>query len=113
MKEFETTGFWVQFADSPNVLSYLEAHFQGADSLQRALLNEADGSDFSLHQWVEALVVLSQWLEVHGFTLSIEDSLGYVSCACASAGPAAALSHLPSLVHDMLQLYGCDRAVKK
>lgn len=113
MLEFETTSFWVQFADSPCVLSYLEAHFKGADDLQRALLEEADEGVFSLHQWVEALIVLSQWLEVHGLHLSIEDHIGYVSCAVASAGAGANLTHLPSLVEDLLEQYGCERAVKK
>lgn len=113
MQEFETTSFWAQFADSPCLLAYLEAHFEGVDALQRVLLEEADNSDFSLHQWVESLVVLSQWLEVHGFSLSIEDHIGYVSCSVASAGPGANLSHLPSLVHDFLEQYGCERAVKK
>jgi hypothetical protein len=113
MQEFETTSFWVQFADSPSVLAYLEAHFKNEDTLQRALLDEADESHFSLHQWVEALVVLSQWLEVHGLHISLEDNIGYVSCAAASAGSGASLSHLPSLVHDLLDQYGCERAVKK
>mgnify|MGYP001075583129 CR=1 FL=1 len=111
MQEFETTSFWAQFADSPGVLSYLEAHFKGVDALQHALLEEADESAFSLHQWVEALIVLSQWLEVHGFDLSIEDHIGYVSCATAAAG--ANLTSLPSLVEDLLEQHGCERAVKK
>ena len=113
MQEFETTSFWVQFADSPCVLPYLEAHFKGADALQHALLEEADDSAFSLHQWVEALIVLSQWLEVHGFDLSIEDHIGYVSCATVAAGSAVHLTHLPGLVEDLLERHGCERAVKK
>jgi hypothetical protein len=113
MQEFETTSFWVQFADSPSVLSYLEAHFQGEDHLQHALLEQADESAFSLHQWVEGLIVLSQWLEVHGLELSMEDHIGYVSCAVASVGAGATFSDLPSVVHDLLEQYGCERAVKK
>ena len=50
MQEFETVNFWVQFADSPCVLSYLEAHFKDEDALQHALLKEAHKSHFSLHQ---------------------------------------------------------------
>ena len=113
MQEFETTSFWVQFADSPGMLAYLEAHFKGVDALQHALLEEADGSAFSLYQWVEALIVLSQWLEVHGLSLSIEDHIGYVSCATAAEGAGANLTHLPGLVHDLLEQHGCERAVKK
>ena len=113
MQEFETTRFFEQFADSPHELACLKAHFEGKDALLRALLDEADESVFSLHQWVEALVVLSQWLEGHHLTLSTEESLGYVSCAAASADSGANLSHLPSLVSDFLEQYGCERSVGK
>jgi hypothetical protein len=113
MSEFETSKCWEQFANSPSVLAYLDAHFEGADDLLRALLEEVDESDFSLHDWMEALLVLNQWLEERGLNLPIRDNIGYVSCAVASAGTGAHLSHLPSLVADLLEQYGCERAVKK
>jgi hypothetical protein len=111
MLEFETVSFWRQFADSPCVLTYLDTHFKDAEALQRALLQEADGSEFPLRQWVEALIVMGQWLGVRGFDLSIEDNLDYVSCVAASAGSDASQSHLPSMVHDLLGQYDCERAV--
>ena len=57
--------------------------------------------------------MLSQWLEVHGFDLSLEDNIGYVSGAAASVGSGADLLHLPTVVHDFLKRHGCERAVKK
>ena len=63
MPEFETTNCWVQFADSPALIAYLDDHFKGADDLLRALLEEVDESDFSLRDWMEGLLVLNQWLE--------------------------------------------------
>lgn len=113
MSEFETSKGWEQFADSPTVLAYLEAHFTGADDLQRALLEEVDESVFSLRDWMEALLVLDHWLQERSLNLPISDNVGYVSCAVASAGTGANLSHLPSLVADLLEQYGCERAVKK
>jgi hypothetical protein len=113
MPEFKTSKCWEQFADTPSVLAYLEAHFTGADDLQLALLEEVDESDFSLCDWMEALLVLNQWLEERSLKLPISDNVGYVSCAVASAGTGANLSHLPSLVADLLEQYGCERAVKK
>ncbi len=113
MPEFETTNCWVQFADSPCVLAYLDIHFKGADDLLRALLEQVDESAFSLRDWMEALIVLNQWLQERSLNLPINDNIGYVSCAVASAGAGAHLSHLPSLVHDLLEQYGCERAVKK
>jgi hypothetical protein len=113
MPEFETTKCWEEFADSPSLLAYLDAHFKGAEDLQRALLEEVDESDFSLRDWMEALLVLNQWLEERSLNLPINDNIGYVSCAGASAGTGAHLSHLPSLVADLLEQYGCERAVEK
>lgn len=114
MQEFDTIRFLEQCADSPVVQVYFETNFCGEAALLSALLDEVDESVFSLRQWVEALVVLSQWLEERGLALSIEERLGYVSCAAASAGSAAgALSDLSSLVGDFLGQYGCERAVKK
>jgi len=113
MSDFETTNCWVQFADSPRVLAYLDAHFKGAEDLLPALLEQVDESDFSLRDWMEALIVLNQWLEERSLNLPTNDNNGYVSCAVASAGAGAHLSHLPSLVHDLLEQYGCERAVKK
>ena len=113
MQDCETTRFFEQFSDFPQGLAHLDAHFKGKDALFGALLDEVDESGFSLYQWVEALVVLSQWLDARDLTLSTEESLGYVSCAAASAGSAANLSHLSSLVSDFLEQYGCERSVKK
>lgn len=106
--------FWTQFADSPDALSYLEAHFRGADEATQLLLLEGtDDSAFSVREWVEALLVLDRWLESRDLALPIEDQIGYVSCAGESAGAGAALSHLPTLVREMLEAYGCERAAKK
>lgn len=111
MGEFDEISFWLQFADSPAISTYLEIHFKhGDEALQRTLLDAVDASDCSLRQWVEALIVLSQWLEVHGLSLSIQDHLSYVACAAASG---ATLSDLSMLVHDFLDQYGCERALKQ
>jgi hypothetical protein len=113
MPEYETSKCWEQFTDSPRVLAYINVHFTGADDLQRALLEEVDESDFSLRDWMEALLVLNQWLEERSLNLPISDNVGYVSCAVASAGTGAHFSHLPNLVADLLEQYGCERAVEK
>lgn len=114
MNQFESEQFWQQLVVSPRQLAYLEVHFtNAAEPLSRSLLEAVDASHFSLGDWVEALLVISQWLEAHDLALSIEDQLAYTECACAAAGAGATLSDLPSLVLDLLQAYGCERAVKK
>ena len=51
--------FSEQFADSPQLVAFLEAHFAGIEntSARRQLLEAADVSEFSLHQWVESLSI--------------------------------------------------------
>ena len=68
------------------MLAYLDAHFKGADDLLPALLEQVDESDFSLRDWMEALLVLKQWLEERGLYLPTNDNIGYVSCAVSVCG---------------------------
>lgn len=80
---------------------------------QKALLQKVDETDFSLVDWVDSLNILYQWLEQSKLTLPFQDGLGYVSCAARSVGNNSALNHLPLLVHDFLDQYGCELAVKR
>ena len=107
--------FKEQFADSPQLLAFWEAHFAGPENAvaRHRLLEVSDSGSFSLRPWVESLHTLQAWLDARGLELSTEDQFGYVGCAGESAGAAANLTHLPSLVADMLEAYGCERAVRR
>lgn len=82
-------------------------------AFQKRLFQEVDESNFSLADWLDSLSVLYKWLDQNELNLSCQDGLGYISCAAKSVGSDAILSHLPSLVHDFLDQYGCELAVKK
>lgn len=101
-----------QLADSPHLLSFVEANFGAVEQkgMRQNLLESADASEFSLRQWVESLHTLRSWLDAQGLAMSAEDELGYVHCAAEVAGPGSNLTYLPALVSDMLQSYGCERA---
>jgi len=106
--------FVKQFAGSPASLAYMEANFGDADpAIIDALLELVDEGEYSLRDWIEALREIGHWLDAREMEMAMMDQLGYISCASVSAGAGANLSHLPSLVDDMLQMYGCERAVKK
>ena len=108
-------AFKAQFGDSPQILSFLEANFSGAEnaSTRELLLESTDESVFSLRDWVESLRVVRAWLDAKGLYMSLEDELGYVHCAGEAAGAGANLTQLPALVAEMLESYGCERAEKK
>ena len=97
-------------ADHPVLLEQIKS---GGLTLQKKLFQEADDSNFSLADWLDSLDVLYKWLDRNGLNLSFQNGLGYVSCAAKSVGDSSTLSHLPSLVHDFLEQYGCELAVKK
>ncbi len=114
MKKLGLDFFVEQFADSPAALVYLESNFSSMQALdQAALLDAVDESDFTLRQWVDALMLLERWLEVRELELPVVDQLGYVCCSAEAAGAGANVTYLPSLVEDMLAAYGCERAVKR
>jgi len=114
MSKFGRDGLYREFANSPASLSYLEANFGDADAeFCSAFLDSVDESAFSLREWVNALMVLAQWLDSHSAELSLEDQIGYVSCAAEIASGSATWIDLPELVEEMLADHGCERAFKK
>lgn len=82
-------------------------------ALEKRLLQEVDESSFSLSDWLDSLDILYYWLNQRALVLSLHEGLGYVSCAAKSVGNSSSLVHLPSLVYDFLEQYGCELAVKK
>lgn len=107
--------FQAQFADSPQLVALLAADFAGPENAiaRDQLLQAVDASSFSLRQWVESLHRLQVWLGLRGLEMSTKDKIGYVCCAGESAGAGANMTDLPALVVEMLEAYGCERAVKK
>lgn len=106
--------FKKQFGDSPKLLAYLEANMSGDAKAapRRQLLEAADESIFPLRQWIESLRTLQSWLDARGLELPLDDQLGYVCCAAESAVAGANLTQLPVLLADLLEAYGCERAVR-
>jgi len=109
IKSVGAEAFKKMFGNSPQLLALLDAKFGGDEheELRCQLL------EYSLRQWIESLRNLQVWLDTRGLEMSTEDELGYISCAGESAGAGSNLSHLPSLVTDMLETYGCERAVRR
>ena len=103
-----------QFGDSPKLVVLLEAYFAGVENTEarHQLLEATDESEFSLHQWVDSLSVVIAWLDSRGLELAMEEQIGYICCAGEAAGAGANLTHLPSLVAEMLETYGCERATR-
>jgi len=66
--------FSEQFGDSPQLVAFLEAHFAGTENTpaRRQLLEAADESEFSLHQWVESLSIAQAWLDARGLELAMD-----------------------------------------
>lgn len=112
MQDLGMEKFKKEFSNSPKILAYLEANFTGASdqNVWTRLVEAADESDYSLRAWVESLIVMGHWLDARSQYLSLEEQIGYISCAGESAGAGSNFESLPGLVEVMLETYGCERA---
>lgn len=112
MNEIGSENFLRQFADSPGRLAWVEAYLSDHDTV-RAMLDAVDESPYDLRQWVDAFIIVGQWLDSRGLSASFQDQLGYVNCACEAAGSSANLTPLTAIVSEMLDDYGFECAEKK
>ena len=97
-----------------NVTNVENVDFAGVENAEvwHQLLEATDESEFSLHQWVDSLSIVIAWLDSRGLELAMKEQISYVCCAGEAAGAGANLTHLPSLVTEMLETYGCERATR-
>ena len=109
MKEKNIEGLRRQFSDSPARLAWVEANLTDPERV-RALLERVDESPYSLSNWIDAFIVVRQWLDARGLQAAFQNQLGYVDCGCEAAGAGANLTLLPDLVREMLDSYGFDCA---
>ena len=112
MKEKNIESLRQQFSDSPAQLAWVEANLTDPERVQ-ALLERVDESPYGVSQWIDAFVVVWQWLDPRGLQAAFQDQLGYVDCACEAAGAGANLTLLPDLVREMLDSYGFECAQPK
>lgn len=113
MKKIGMETFLQQFADSPASFAWVQANLEGAgQDLLRTFLDEVDESHYTLRQWIDALIVMGHWLDARSLAASLEDQIGFVSCANAAAGAGAHLTTLSAIVSEMLDTYGFERAEK-
>ncbi len=73
------------------------------------LLETVDLSDYSLADWIEALVTFDHWLEAKGEgRRPLREMVGYIHC-CTAANPAQiTLPKLEVIVYQALTKYGFD-----
>ena len=111
MKRFDSDGIREQFGDAPTLVAWIEAHLnEHGGTFSTTLTDAVDESPFALRQWVEALVVMGEWLQSRRHEADLDDQIGYVGCAGASVSSHPREESLPFLVEEMLAQYGFDRA---
>lgn len=112
MKENALESFLKQFADSPARLAWVEAYLSDPEPA-RELLSAIDESPYGLPQWVDAFIVMGEWLDAHGKSSAFQEQLGYLHCACEAAGAGANFTTLSTVLSEMLETYGFDQAQPK
>ncbi len=72
-------------------------------------LDEVDGSDYSLFDWVEAFVEFDRWLDLRGEARRpLESMRGYIHCCALMQPPVLSLVKLKVIVAKSLTEYGFD-----
>lgn len=114
MRDGRYDQFRKSFLGTPELLAYLDANFSDDDTgALNELLESIDESNFSAHAWTEALIVFERWLRKESLDLPITDQIAYICCSVESVKAGGNLEHLPAVVMEMLEQYGCANAVKR
>ena len=71
------------------------------------LLESVDDSDYSLRDWVEALVSFSEYIEEKDGVADLNTMLGYLNCCCEADGGSVSLP-LIHVLNEMLKQYGFE-----
>lgn len=89
----------------------LLSHLEEAPLIQflENLYEQVDQSDFSLTDWIEALLAFDQWLHAQEiFVRPMVDMLGYIHCCTLTLASTLAPPNLAQLTHKMLKQHGFD-----
>ncbi len=75
------------------------------------LYEQVDQSDFSLSDWVEALLCFDQWLEDQNISKRpLASMLGYIHCCTLTLADTLAPPNLAKITSEMLRQHGFDAA---
>ena len=77
------------------------------------LFEKVDESDYSLQDWVEAIVVFDAWLAEKGTAARpVSEMLGYIHCCTMTNAPQISLPSLKVIVNQSLNNYGFEEISK-
>ena len=75
------------------------------------LIEQVDQSDFSLTDWINALLSFDQWLSKHNSHLRpVDNMISYIHCCTLTLSDSLAPPDLAKLTNKMLSQYGFDAA---
>lgn len=110
------TTFLQAACASPQDWHKLQALLAGADAqeLSRILdefCQDVDQSDYSLGDWILALLAIDQWLEESGIDQRpLESMAGYIHCCTSTLAGTLPAPDLARLTRGMLEQHGFDAA---
>ena len=99
-------------AGHPDLIAYAGENLVD-DVMVKKLLTFVDESAFSLIDWMNAFLELSNWLDHRALDLDWDNRINYVSCVAEAGASGMGLEDLSSMIREMLATYGCEQAVKK
>ena len=98
-----------QWAALQNLLAQVEKSSQSLTIDH--LFEQVDHSDFSLADWINALLSFDQWLSKHSSHLRpVDNMISYIHCCTLTLSNNLAPPDLAKLTNKMLSQYGFDAA---
>ena len=80
-----------------------------AEALQ-AFISLVDVSVYPFEEWLNTLDVMTNWLAKKGQTMTLNNKIQYLNCACEIIDQGAKWDNMACAILSILEQYGCERS---
>lgn len=80
-----------------------------ADALE-VFVSVVDVSNYHYAEWLDALDFMTDWLTKKGQTMTLDNKIQYLNCACKIIDQEAQWNDMVSSILPILEQYGCERS---
>lgn len=91
------------------IFSYLQKHLKSSPHHKEngeLLFSYIDKTQYSVREWIEAIILFDNWLENQGRKTDFKKMIGYIECSTMSPENKMLKYNLKELVEKMLNEFG-------
>lgn len=94
----------------PEQKRQLFKYFRHQAQALEAFLSAVDVSEYTFSEWLNALDIMTAWLTKKGQTMTLNNKIQYLNCACEIIAQEAQWDNMASAILPILEQYGCERS---